>query len=116
MSANLFDVQVEQPNEVYTFFKEQIKINEADACYDLAQVKLFAIPGNERDNFSDQLLQAKTIILKTTDCLADYCRLKTAGIRFKEEPFYQDNGLHASFSDPFGNHYLLIEYRNYHED
>lgn len=53
------------------------------------------------------------IILNTDDCLNDYHSLKTAGVNFHNEPQYLPIGLGAEFSDPLGNHYLLIEERIY---
>jgi predicted enzyme related to lactoylglutathione lyase len=53
------------------------------------------------------------IVIKTDDCIRDYCTFKKAGVRFKSEPQYFSAGLMANFSDPFGNLYALLEVRNY---
>lgn len=53
------------------------------------------------------------ILIKTDDCIRDYCTFKKAGVRFKSEPQYFSAGLMANFSDPFGNLYSLLEVRNY---
>lgn len=55
------------------------------------------------------------IVVNTDDCLNDYHHLKSAGIRFYNEPQYTSTGLRAEFADPSGNRCLLIEERNYND-
>lgn len=55
------------------------------------------------------------VILNTDDCLKDYHNMKTAGVDFKTQPQYLAIGLAAEFSDTYGNHYILLEERNYNE-
>lgn len=62
---------------------------------------------------SDHIYSRNKIIIKTDDCIRDYCTFKKAGVRFKSEPQYNATGLMANFSDPFGNLYALLEVRNY---
>lgn len=62
---------------------------------------------------SDHIYSRNKIIIKTDDCIRDYCTFKKAGVRFKSEPQYSATGLMANFSDPFGNLYALLEVRNY---
>ncbi|SKB44961.1 VOC family protein [Daejeonella lutea] len=62
---------------------------------------------------SDHIYSRNKIIIKTDDCIRDYCTFKKAGVRFKSEPQYNSTGLMANFSDPFGNLYALLEVRNY---
>ena len=41
---------------------------------------------------------------------------KTKGVRFSEKPYYLPAGLAADFEDNNGNHFLMIEERNYEEE
>ncbi len=54
-----------------------------------------------------------SMVVSTDDCLNDYHNMKTAGIKFYNEPQYTPTGLRAEFIDPSGNRCLLIEERNY---
>jgi glyoxalase/bleomycin resistance protein/dioxygenase superfamily protein len=62
---------------------------------------------------SDHIYSRNKIIIKTDDCIRDYCTFKKSGVRFKSEPQYNAQGLMANFSDPFGNLYALLEVRKY---
>lgn len=62
---------------------------------------------------SSHVYSRNKIVIKTDDCIRDYCTFKKAGVRFKSEPQYFSAGLMANFSDPFGNLYALLEVRNY---
>nr|WP_121273307.1 hypothetical protein [Pedobacter schmidteae] len=64
----------------------------------------------EQDNF-----EADTIVLKTDDCLRDYCLFSRQQIDSLTRPRYVANGLELSFSDPSGNQFVLIEERDYTE-
>ena len=55
------------------------------------------------------------IILNTDDCLRDYHKLKSADIKIEQIPRYTARGLEAIISDNYGNHFMLLEKRNYSE-
>jgi hypothetical protein len=57
----------------------------------------------------------ETITLNTDNCLRDYHQLKSAGIKIEQVPRYTARGLEVIFSDNYGNHYLLLEKRDYSE-
>ena len=57
--------------------------------------------------------QTNEVHLETEDCLADYCRLKTNNVIFKNEPYYLSLGLSVVFFDVDGNRYHLLEPRSY---
>jgi hypothetical protein len=65
-------------------------------------------------NISDQNID-KIITFHTDNCLRDYHQLKSAGIKIEQIPRYTARGLEVIFSDPCGNHYLLLEERDYSE-
>ena len=54
-----------------------------------------------------------TITLNTSDFLKDHFELKGNGISFLSEPEYTPAGIAAAFDDPSGNHWVLIEERDY---
>ena len=54
-----------------------------------------------------------SIIMDTDDCLMDYYILREKGVKFKTEPEYTPDGLAASFFDPSGNEWILLEKREY---
>ena len=56
---------------------------------------------------------ADRIVLNTDDCLRDYYKLKTLGVRFLNKPEYLSVGLTAQFADPSGNIFALFEQRDY---
>jgi predicted enzyme related to lactoylglutathione lyase len=60
--------------------------------------------------------QIATIVLDSDNCLKDYHELKTKGVQFSAKPYYLPAGLAADFEDNNGNHFLMIEERNYEEE
>jgi hypothetical protein len=65
-------------------------------------------------NASEQNVE-EIITFNTDNCLRDYHQLKSAGIKIEQVPRYTARGLEVIFSDPYGNHYLLLEERDYSE-
>lgn len=59
--------------------------------------------------------QTNRIQLNTTDCIEQYCRLKSKGVVFNQAPTYLPEGLMAEFMDNYGNHYILFEQRQYND-
>ncbi len=55
------------------------------------------------------------ITFNTDNCLRDYHQLKSAGVKIEQIPRYTTRGLEVIFSDDYGNHYLLLEKRDYSE-
>lgn len=60
-----------------------------------------------------EAVEPETIVLKTDDCLRDYHLLKKKSIATLTKPRYVDNGLELCFSDPTGNHFIVLEERDY---
>ncbi|MFD0792120.1 VOC family protein [Mucilaginibacter litoreus] len=54
-----------------------------------------------------------TVTLNTNDFLKDHFELKNHGVSFLGEPEYTPAGIAAAFKDPSGNHWMLIEERDY---
>ena len=49
-------------------------------------------------------------VFATEDCRSTHADLSAKGVAFSEEPSVQDwGGVQAQFSDPDGNHFILIE-------
>lgn len=49
-------------------------------------------------------------VLATADCRATHAELAGRGVSFSEEPAVQEwGGVQAQFSDPDGNHFVLVE-------
>lgn len=69
---------------------------------------------SSHSNISDQNVD-EIITFHTDNCLRDYHQLKSAGIKIEQIPGYTARGLEVIFSDPYGNHYLLLEERDYSE-
>jgi hypothetical protein len=65
-------------------------------------------------NAGDQNID-EIITFNTDNSLRDYHHLKSAGIKIEQIPRYTARGLEVIFSDPYGNHYLLLEERDYSE-
>jgi hypothetical protein len=57
----------------------------------------------------------ETITFNTDNCLRDYHQLKSIGVKIEQIPRYTNRGLEVIFSDDYGNHYLLLEKRDYSE-
>lgn len=55
------------------------------------------------------------IVLNTNNCLEDYHKMKSSGVKFQDEPHYLGSGLLAEFEDSSGNHFILLEEREYEE-
>lgn len=55
------------------------------------------------------------IILSTDNCLKDYHHIKNSGVEFCTSPYYIANGMVAEFEDKSGNHFILLEEREYEE-
>lgn len=62
------------------------------------------------------ILEPDRIVLNTDDCLRDYYKLKTQGVRFLSIPEYLSVGLTVQFADPSGNIFALFEQRDYHNN
>ena len=81
----------------------------------------------EKDNANAYLLLIKDsagsekscptpIIINTDDCIKDYHNLMEQGVEIVKKPQYTALGLAAEIADGEGNHYTLLEERNYLEN
>lgn len=68
------------------------------------------------DNLFRPIMEPDRIVLNTDDCLRDYYKLKTLGVRFVNKPEYLSVGLTVQFADPSGNIFALFEQRDYHNN
>lgn len=55
------------------------------------------------------------IVLNTENCLEDYQKMKSSGVKFYGEPHFLGSGLLAEFEDSSGNRFVLLEEREYEE-
>jgi catechol 2,3-dioxygenase-like lactoylglutathione lyase family enzyme len=51
------------------------------------------------------------LVLVVDDCRADYARYRDAGVEFTQEPIERYGSIDASFRDPSGNGWKLIQAR-----
>ena len=117
-TAKVFYVKVAQLKDATFFFKDCLGMTVEDVDWH-GKEKCVLV---KHDDHTHLLLsehsnqnQTDNIILRTPDCLENYCRLKAKGIHFKKTPVYLTEGLCIVFSDPFGNDYTLLEERSYTE-
>lgn len=68
------------------------------------------------ENLFRPILETDRIVLNTDDCLRDYYKLKTRGVRFLDKPEYLSVGLTVQFADPSGNIFALFEQRDYQKN
>ncbi len=118
-SAKFFYVQVKQLNDADAFYTNCLgMLTEKTTIAD--QEKGILVKANGETNIllseHKHQNQTKKIVLKSDDCLEDYCRLKSRGVVFKKKPSYLSEGLSVEFSDPYGNDFIILEQRNYNED
>jgi catechol 2,3-dioxygenase-like lactoylglutathione lyase family enzyme len=52
------------------------------------------------------------LVLSVEDCRAAYERMRTSGVEFTQEPIARFGSVDASFRDPSGNGWKMIETRN----
>ncbi|MDQ7947792.1 MAG: VOC family protein [Pedobacter sp.] len=103
-AANFFEDRLGMP-------VEDVMLKENEMCLRIKADDATEILLSEQHNRR----QTSQIVILTSDCLENYCRLKARGVCFKKGPAYFDRGLCAVFSDPFGNDYTLLEERTYSE-
>ena len=65
----------------------------------------------EQSRVGDQTGGRVALFLETDDFAADHARMRTAGVRFLEEPRHESYGTVAVFEDLYGNRWDLIEPR-----
>ena len=114
-------ITVTKLEKAIAFFKEQLGLEQTEPAT-LFQSERQLIVKSLKGETSFLLLEntlkqnPSKIVLKTDDCIKDYHTLKARGVIFQSQPTYLDEGLLASFNDPFGNEFLLLEERSYVED
>lgn len=113
-----FYVKVGQLEDAAVFFRDQLGMPVEEVS--LAGAGKFMVVKPDDDTqilLSDkhQLNQTTHVELQTSDCLANYCKLRSRGVSFKKSPLYLDKGLCVVFVDPFGNEYTLLEERIYND-
>jgi len=52
------------------------------------------------------------MVLEVTDCKAAFEKMRAAGVEFTQEPVTRYGSTDASFRDPSGNGWKMIEGRN----
>ncbi|MBT2562398.1 MULTISPECIES: VOC family protein [Pedobacter] len=118
-SAKFFYVQVKQLNDADAFYANCLGMPTESTMISEKEKGIMVKADHETNIFlSEQKHQNQTnkIVLTSDDCLEDYCRLKSRGVIFKNRPAYLSEGLSIEFSDPYGNHFIILEQRNYNED
>jgi catechol 2,3-dioxygenase-like lactoylglutathione lyase family enzyme len=68
-----------------------------------------AASGAQRDRVGDQTGGRVAFFLDAEDFAADHERLRTAGVRFVDEPRRESYGMVAVFEDLYGNRWDLVE-------
>lgn len=118
-SAKFFYVQVKQLNDADAFYTNCLGM-ATESTMISAKEKGIKVQADHKTNLllseHRHQNQTNTIILTSDDCLEDYCRLKSRGVIFKSRPAYLSEGLSIEFSDPYGNHFIILEQRNYNDD
>lgn len=56
------------------------------------------------------------IIMNTNNCIKEYLTMKNSGVEFDARPQHLPVGLAANFKVADGNHYLLLEERDYNDN
>ncbi|WP_316807482.1 VOC family protein [Pedobacter agri] len=118
-SAKFYYVQVAQLAEANDFFQNRLGMDTEQTFLSEQEKCILVKPDHYTSIFlSEQKhdYQTAKVLIPTTDLLEDYCKLKANGIEFSRMPVYLNEGLSATFSDPYGNEYIILEYRNYTED
>lgn len=120
ISIKYVPISVTKLETAVNFFKEQLGLEQTEKAMLFQSEKQLIVKSLNGDT-SFLLLEnspqsPSKIVLKTDDCIKDYHTLKARGVVFQTQPNYLDVGLSASFSDPFGNQYILLEERSYIED
>ncbi|MBB2146254.1 hypothetical protein GM921_12205 [Pedobacter sp. LMG 31464] len=121
LSIKYVPISVSKLETAIAFFKEQLGLEQTETSTLFQSEKQLIVKSLNGDT-SFLLLESNTkqspskIVLKTDDCIKDYHTLSSRGVVFQTQPNYLNEGLSASFSDPFGNQYVLLEERSYVED
>jgi len=120
LSIKYVPISVTKLETAVAFFKEKLGLEQTEAATLFQSKKQLIVKSLSGDTSfllveSSQQTPGK-IVLKTDDCIKDYHLLRERGVVFQSQPNYLDEGLSASFCDPFGNQYILLEERSYVED
>jgi len=119
MTIKYIPIFADDPEKQVSFFTDYLGFELAGTKKVLQGQECTLIKTNNPDIFiiviKDMMNEYRRcrIVLNSDDCLNDYHTLKMAGVVFCNEPYYLPMGLGAEFTDPAGNHYLLIEERCY---
>lgn len=113
--TNCLYVKVGNLERATTFFRDFLGMEveqssfDTNPCVIVKQDKETNILLSEK-SYSNQISE---IIINTSDCIEQYCLLKSKGVSFKHSPTYFPEGLKAEFTDDDGNRYILLELRKY---